>query len=162
MLSVLWHANYPDVLFLHITIEIACYHYWHMQIISVIQTFICWIINHKYCVNIWNLKKKNLNLVFIFMKRTVGSLTLTVQSLEQEEKRCPRWEKAKCRTWSWCSFRVWTSTQGMQSYSRLNSLYHDTAAAHTHRKCTVTFKRFRECCHSVAFIHEEGKKSGKI
>lgn len=54
--------------------------------------------------------------------------TLTVQSLEQEEKRCPRWEKARWRTWSWCSLRVWTSTQGMQLNRRLNSLYHDTEA----------------------------------
>lgn len=55
--------------------------------------------------------------------------TLTVQSLEQEEKRWPLWENAKWRTWSVCSLSVWTSTQGMQSNRRLNSLYHDTAAA---------------------------------
>lgn len=72
--------------------------------------------------------------------------TLTVQSLEQEEKRWPRWEKAKWRTWSVCSLSVWTSTQGMQSNRRLNSLYHDTAAAKTRSLFEASLPQFSYPC----------------
>lgn len=41
--------------------------------------------------------------------------TLTVQSLEHDANRQPEWEKLRCRTWSLCSFRACTSTQGMVS-----------------------------------------------
>lgn len=44
-----------------------------------------------------------------------GTLTFTVQSLEQEANWYPEWEKLRCRTWSVCSFRVCTSTQGTVS-----------------------------------------------
>lgn len=42
-------------------------------------------------------------------------VTLTVQSLEHDANKQPEWEKLRCKTWSLCSLRACTSTQGMVS-----------------------------------------------